>query len=114
MSQNRYVVFGWFSAFTRPKRVIFVIFLTAAFLGLIILAWTTFQFTMNKEQITKIAEEYAVTQGFDPQDYEVLSISEHDQEYRVLFLAKSGQPGDHFTVCVDEKTKQATRLILGR
>ena len=70
---------------------------------------------LQKNEVVRIAEAKARSEGFDLQKYNMTGchyeFTEKDHTWTVFFQLKPPTPpGGHFTVCVDDQTKKATLM----
>lgn len=69
---------------------------------------------MDCEMLLKVAYDYGQQSGYDRNEYLVSSVKKDGKTYWVFFQGTSGLPGDHFSVAVDTRAQEATKLIRGR
>ena len=70
---------------------------------------------LPKNEVIRIAEAKARSEGFDLQKYTMTGchyeFTEKDHTWTVFFQLKPPTPpGGHFVVCVDDQTKKATLM----
>ena len=70
---------------------------------------------LPKNEVIRIAEAKARSEGFDLQKYNMTGchyeFTEKDRTWTVFFQLKPPTPpGGHFVVCVDDQTKKATLM----
>lgn len=68
---------------------------------------------MTEAEACERAEAFAASLGRELADYDSPRVEFEDGEWWVFFQGKSGQPGDHFSVVVDDERGDA-RLVEGR
>ncbi|RYF30049.1 MAG: hypothetical protein EOO23_06035 [Comamonadaceae bacterium] len=74
------------------------------------------QSEMNKTEAAKLASDFALQQGYDVHQYS-LRVTKRIGEWEVYFQRKSAakpQPGDFFSIYVDERSKTVNRIVHGK
>jgi len=69
---------------------------------------------MSREQLIKIASNYASEHGWNVTAYLVKEVKTKGPECSVSFTGKSKRPGDHFTVYLECTKGTVLRLMPGR
>jgi hypothetical protein len=65
------------------------------------------------EEVIKIAREYSLRHGYDPEQYEATAERAKD-EWHVFFRGKELRPGNFFSVFVDDGSKSVRELVPGK
>lgn len=68
---------------------------------------------MNEDAAREVARWLAVAAGHDLADYAEPEVSRGDGGWSAHFQGRSGAPGDHFLVTMDDEGYQS-RISLGR
>lgn len=68
---------------------------------------------MTGEEVIKIACEYSLRHGYEPEQYEVTAELAND-EWHVFFRGKELRPGNFFSVFVDDRSKNVRELVPGK